>query len=295
MNLFKRTVFFCSFFLLFVSRVYSTVDLVIFSYDRPLQLYALLESIDLNLTGLNREVVIYRASSDQFESGYQVLKETFPHVEFKSQDHHNAKLDFKPLLVNTLFDSNSKARYALFAVDDIVLTRPIDLELAASQMEENRAYCFFFRLGLNIDRCYMTNSYSGVPKGVIIDPNLFSWKIADGRGDWNYPNNVDLTLYRKEDIRAFFIYYPYTFPNDLEASWANLARGDVRGLCYRESCMVNLPLNVVSSFCNRQMSYKTAAEFLDLFMEGYKMDIKPLQGLENNSPHFEIEPQLVQR
>ena len=291
MNLFKTI----ALFLICVQSLYANVDLVIFSYDRPLQLYALLESIDLNIKGLNRETVIYRSSSDKFDSGYQLLKEAFPHVVFKQQDHHNAKVDFKPLLVKSLFDHASKARYALFAVDDIVVTRPIDLGLAASQMEENRAYCFFFRLGLNIDHCYMTNTYSGLPRGIKVEPNLFSWKIADGRGDWNYPNNVDLTLYRKEDIRPFFVYYPYTFPNDLEANWATLARGDVRGLCYTESCMVNLPLNVVSNFRNRQMSYKTTAEFLELFMEGYKMDIKPLQGIKNHSPHFEVEPQFVLR
>ena len=294
MNLFRKVSFLCG-VLFFAGNVHATVDLVAFSYDRPLQLYALLESIDLNLTGLNKETVIYRASSDEFEAGYQLVKKAFPHVIFKTQDHRNARIDFKPLLLQSMFDSASKARYALFAVDDIVVTRPIDLTLAAEQMEDNHAYAFFFRLGLNIDHCYMTNTPSGVPRGFQFEPNLFSWKVGEGKGDWNYPNNVDLTLYRKEDIRPFFLYYPYTFPNDLEASWAQLARGDARGICYTESCMVNIPMNVVSSFRNRQMSYKTTKEFLELFKEGYKMDIAPLQGLKNNSPHFEVTPEFILR
>jgi len=214
-------------------------------------------------------------------------------VVFKPQDHHNARADFKPLVIQTLFNPASQARYVLFAVDDNVVTRPIDLEWAQLQMEKYHAYGFFFRLGLNIDHCYMTGIPSGIPKGTELESSLFTWKVGDGKGDWNYPNNVDLTLYRKEDIRPFFLYYPYTFPNDLEAYWAQLARKDVSGLCYTESCLVNIPMNVVSGFRNRQMRYKTPQEFLELFLEGYKMDILPLQNIRNNSPHFEVEPQFV--
>lgn len=272
---------------------YSSTDLLIFSYDRPLQLYALLESIELNVSGLEELYVLYRASSIESERGYQELKKDFPSARFVPQSHTRARQDFKPLLLKYLF--GSPAPYALFAVDDIVVTRPIDLGSAELQMERYGAFCFFFRLGLNIDTCYMTNQPSPVPPGNLVEPDLFLWRVGSGTWDWNYPHNVDLTLYRKREIFPFFYAATYSYPNDLEALWAHFARQDDLALCLAHSAMVNIPMNVVSSFNNRHMQSKTAAECLDLFLQGLKIDIAPLQGLENNSPHFEITPTFIPR
>ncbi len=47
----------------------DNVDLIVFSYDRPLQLYACLESIKccIKKTGVGEIFVIYRASDDKFD------------------------------------------------------------------------------------------------------------------------------------------------------------------------------------------------------------------------------------
>ena len=57
-------------------------DLVVFSYDRPLQLYAFLESTEKYVTGVGDLVVIYRASSEQFQKGYEVVEADFPGAMF---------------------------------------------------------------------------------------------------------------------------------------------------------------------------------------------------------------------
>jgi len=44
----------------------ANTDLIVFSYDRPLQLYALLESLESYVTGLAQISVIYRVSRDAF-------------------------------------------------------------------------------------------------------------------------------------------------------------------------------------------------------------------------------------
>lgn len=273
----------------------ADVDLLIFSYDRPMQLYALLESIEANVTGLSTETVIYRTSSERSEAGYQIIQDTFPHVIFRAQDSKHAKADFKPLVMQSMFNKDSETRYALFAVDDIIVTRPIDLDLAIDRLEQNNAYCFFFRLGLNINYCYSMNIPTRVPKGIQLEPNIFSWVISHGKGDWGYPNNVDFTLYRKKDIVDFFHATHFTFPNDLEGAWASKVKKNVKGLCHSHSCMVNIPMNVVSSYNNRQMHFKDAKELLDLFHDGYKMNIEPIQNLMNNSPHFEMQPEFILR
>ena len=45
----------------------NNVDIIIFSYDRPLQLYAFLESIDQYCVGVGKCFVLYRASDKDYE------------------------------------------------------------------------------------------------------------------------------------------------------------------------------------------------------------------------------------
>ena len=49
-------------------------DLVIFSYDRPLQLYAFLESVQRYVTGLSKISVICRMSDGQYRQGYEIIQ-----------------------------------------------------------------------------------------------------------------------------------------------------------------------------------------------------------------------------
>ena len=55
-------------------------DLIVYSYDRPMQLYALLESIEKYITGLSDIFVILRTSSSDFEHAYGIVEKTFSKV-----------------------------------------------------------------------------------------------------------------------------------------------------------------------------------------------------------------------
>src|SRR5690242_6447246 len=100
------------------------VDAVIFSFDRPLQLYALLESIEKYMRGLNEIHVIYRSSNTEYQTAYLHVFEHYPSVKQHAQGA-NPKQDFKPLTLQATFDS--PAEYVIFAVDDIVVKDMVDL------------------------------------------------------------------------------------------------------------------------------------------------------------------------
>ncbi|MFI5334741.1 MAG: glycosyltransferase family 2 protein, partial [Chlamydiales bacterium] len=72
-------------------------DLIIFSYNRPLQLYGLLESIQMWMTGIEKISVLYRAQGGDFARGYEELQASFPNVHFFRQSDFPQK-DFQPLL-----------------------------------------------------------------------------------------------------------------------------------------------------------------------------------------------------
>jgi len=284
-------------FLLFAGYSYTQqkADLVAFSYNRPIQLYALLESIETYITGLEEIHVIYRASGPQYEEAYQEIKETFNYVTFWAQGSDPQK-DFKPLTLKASFDSPSD--YIIFAVDDIIVKDFIDLSKSIELLEETNAYGLYFRLGLHLTRCYSLNTAQAIPVHDHVIDDVYSWKFKNGTCDWRYPNTVDMTLYRKKDIESTFRRMNYTAPNYLECCWAgrtNWIHNSI-GLFHNETKIVNLPLNRVQDrFRNRTMNAFSAKELLDIFNQGLKIDISPLFKMKNKAAHEDYIPEFINR
>ena len=153
------------------------VDLVIFSYDRPMQLYALLESCEQNIAGINEMHLIYRTSNANFDAGYEKVFQRFQGL-IRHHQSDNPKQDFKPLVLKSVFSKNSRAPYVMFAVDDIIVSGPVDLQYCVDALKVSKAYAFFLRLGKNITSCYMRNKSTPVPRGKEFQHNFFVWKFV---------------------------------------------------------------------------------------------------------------------
>jgi len=272
----------------------DVADMVIFSYDRPLQLYALLESVEKYMHGVGETVVIYRASGDQYKDAYVLVGNCFPRVRLVMQGE-NPREDFKPLTIDAVF--NTPSRYVIFAVDDIVMTDDVDLSKCIMLLENTDAYGFYLRMGGNLNYCYTMNQPQKVPGLSWVTGDVLAWTFSRSELDWAYPNTVDMTVYRKGDIEPFFRNLDYKGPNTLEGNWSCCA-GPImnrHGLCFNNSKMVNLPLNrVQNEWHNRSMEI-SAPELLKKFEEGFKLDIAPLFQIRNCSAHMEYEPTFIAR
>ena len=271
-------------------------DIVIFSYNRPLQLYALLESTYSLVRGFNEVHVIYRADNDLYDCGYDTVFADFPEVMAEKQGADPAS-DFKPLTMRAAFDSPSK--YILFAVDDIVVKDEVDLHECIGLLEKTNAYGFYLRLGTNLTECYMLNRDQPVPQLDKVGDNAYSWELRRGMHDWGYPNTVDMTLYKKSDIAPDLKGMSFTQPNRLEGSWASRWQRVAHrlGLCFEQTKIVNLPLNLVQNFYNgnRNMGAYSPEELLNIFLEGKKMDISTLYRVKNKGAHMEYRPTFIDR
>jgi len=266
-------------------------DILIFSCDRPLQLYACLESIHHYMSGFETVSVLYRSSQEKFAAGYKKVKAAFPSVRFISQSS-NYKKDFKPLLMEAVFSSPSK--YILFGVDDIVVKDFTDIKDCMNWMEKTNAYGFYLRFGKHISYCYQIGKEQPVPSSVPLGGQVYAWSLDQGVADWGFPNSLDMTLYRKEDLKKSFKELKFNTPNSLEFCWANQCRPkEAIGLYFESSKIVNIPFNVVSRTGNPHMNYSSPEELLAKFEEGLKMDIRPLYKIENSSPHFEYLPEFI--
>jgi len=88
----------------------------------------------------------------------------------------------------------------------------------------------------------------------------------------------------------------FNSPNTLEGSWALSKPLAGVGLFYEKSKIVNIPLNLVQQEANNpHMDLYSVQELLEKFEQGFKIDINPLYGIENESAHIAYEPTFVSR
>jgi hypothetical protein len=264
-------------------------DMVIFSYDRPMQLYALLESIEQYVSrGVGSIAVIYRTSNEQYEKGYQKVKDRFAQVIFHVQSSTNPHADFKRLTMQAVRAGTHS--YILFAVDDMMVKDAVDFSDAIEWLEKTHAYGFYLRLGNHIDQCYTLNKAQEVPPLVDCGQNVCAWEFKPTIiNDWNYPNTVDMTIYRKKEVIKVLDALPFVAPNSLESQWYGSALLLGMGLCYQQSKVINIPLNRVQDEINNRSMNVEPEYLLDLFMNGYRIDRAPLHAICNRSAHLPVE------
>lgn len=274
------------------------VDLAVFSYNRPLQLYAFLESSEKYIQGIYRTFVIYHAENEYYEKGFQKVKEAFPGVMFFKQSESSPNEDLAPTLCQVVFNRDmSTTRYLMFAVDDSVVKDTINLKDAVSHMKQTGAYGFYFRLGRRVDHCYKGDFHQGIPSSHKLGKGLYAWQFSSGQGDWQCPNTADMALFKKEDIYPDFLCMKFHNSSILEALWSGHADLSKVGLYYEESKVVNIPLNITweNEWINESRNEISKMELLQLFEEGMKMDISPLHKIDNHSAHIEYQPRFIER
>lgn len=265
------------------------VQLIAFSFDRPMQLYAFLESLTRYGKNVDAVSVLCRASSQAYLNAYEEVRNAFPHVTFTYQ---KTQADFKPLLMQLV--SLTPSPYVTCAVDDIILTDAIDFAYGAQMLEKTGAYSFVYRLGSHVDYCYTLNCPQEVPHLVGVSDDVFAWPFDLGKADWKYQNSLDLALYRKADL--FWETLSFTHPNSLEEQWDISGKKHRLGLCHNAAKMVNIPLNIVNtSHNNRHMLTYSAQDLLEKFQKGLKIDIAPLHCMRSRSAHVEVDVQFVER
>lgn len=270
----------------------AVADLVVFSYDRPLQLYALLESIEKHVKGIGEAAVIYRVSDMHYEGAYALVQQRFSGVKFIMQGE-NPREDFKPLTLQTTFDTPSE--YVIFAVDDIVVKDDVNLSTCIALLEHTKAYGFYLNLGDHLNFCYPMNQAQRLPEFMKIQDNVYSWRFGQGECGWAYPYTVDMAVYKKKDIELALRSIDYYSPNSLEGRWADQAiyARDKQGLCFKSSKVVNLPLNKVQHEIDNRSMEISASCLLETFLQGYRLDIEPLFQIKNVSAHMEYEPTFI--
>jgi hypothetical protein len=269
------------------------VAMVVYSKDRPLQLYAFLESAAAHMTGDYTTHVIYCTSNARYEKAYTAVKKVFKKTNFIKQP---TRASFKKLTLNASY--NSPGKYIIFGVDDIIIKDKFSLTECVKIIEKTKASSLHLNLGLNITYNYMQNKPAHRPLLRQVAPGVYAWKFTEKSGGFYYPYSLDMALYRKSDIKQALMMLNYNSPNQLEGHWWKHAKLGGTGLCFAESKVLNIPMNLVQTdWKNKNMQLFTAEQLLSKFNQGFKIDImKPWFKLKNNAPHVsDYKPQFIKR
>ena len=269
-------------------------DLIIFSYNRPLQLYALLESVDTYITGINHTFIICRASDSNFQRAYQEVQKKFPSAHFFFQGVH-AKQDFKSLTMRAIQQSSNQ--YIIFAVDDIIVKDFVDIDECIRALEQTRAYGFFLRIGENTYAKYGIIQPDFLPEFTEVTKDILMWQFNKATSYWRYSNTVDMTMYRKNHVIQHFSQMYFKTPNTLESGWCGRTPQNPLGLCFRQSKIINIPLNRIQNdfTTNPHMNFASPEDLLIKFNQGKKIDIKPLFRMNHSAPYLHYTPTFIDR
>ncbi len=257
----------------------SSSALIVFSENRPLQLYSFLESIQKEGENFNPIHVYYTVKDEEFVKGYQIVKEAFgDSVGFHLWNDGTLFLEEIQQIEN---------RYITLAKDTLVANHPLKLTSAIETLEKTGAYGVYFDLGLNI---------SEIPSKVLsVGEGYFVWDFEFANSEWANCNRIDMTLYRKESVIPFLSKIHYKTISEFETHWKHCIDLRQIGLFYRESKVVNIPYQITKAdSCEKAILY-SEKELNDRLLEGYKIDIAPLSNQETQSREIEFYPHFVLR
>lgn len=157
------------------------ISIIVFSKGRPMQMHAYIESL-LKFSDVQQEMItVLYCETEGIR--YEKLMQRFAGVNWVKESKFET--DLKDVLLQA-------EEYIMFGCDDVVFTRNFSLEKAAGYLEEHaQVFGFSMRLGENI---------KPMPENLSKDSGILEWKWDCENQHYNYPWELDCTLYRKEDV-----------------------------------------------------------------------------------------------
>lgn len=266
------------------------IDVIIFSKNRPLQLYALLESL-FSYTDASHvaNVAVVYAYDDLYTEALEEVSSKFSNIVFIKQSN------FKQDVASALFSSTND--YCTFLVDDIIFKNTISLNNIVELLKNNPGLLTYsMRMGLHLNFCYPINKEQPIPDGSVIS-QTFVWNWMNAQGDWNYPLSLDGHVFKKSDVMSWISKINFKNPNQLEDF---MQHAKTLGLpqhcaCHVFSSIVNVPINRVQNEYANRCGEVDPASLLDVWRAGKKIDIEHTFKIINDSAHYPINIKIVDR
>jgi len=249
-----------------------------------MQLDALLRSMDIYLPGMVTRKVIVKSSSLDYTAAYKRVFEAYDNAVWIKE--RNIKED----VLNGLDTDNA---YSFFLVDDIVFYRKP--EFPPRILEDDTA-CYSMRLGNNIVNFPFAIPDSEEDYRDVYNSDWYSFFWREEKKYFSYPLSVDGHIFRTDQIRNMIRVIEFHNPNKFEAHLQRFKDKLPEYMrCGTHSCLVNMPINKVTDFSSTAFGEKypmIASRLLQMYNDGYRMDLMKMDFSDVHLCHQEIEPKF---
>jgi hypothetical protein len=254
----------------------STVNTIVFSKDRAMQLDAFIRSVRRFAPRLLPNLsIVYSSTAAHFRKGYDVLRRETRDVRWRPER------DFRSDVLALVGTHD----YVVFNTDDDLYYRRID----RFYLDEETA-CFSFRLGLNTVYCYPLDREER-----ITEPELhrtwIAWRWVDQSvGTLGYPLALNGHVFRASELKRWLYDIEFSNPNELESAlqrFLNETRPKIAA--FRRSHLVNVPANLVNeTHPNRNWGVYPLDELNERFLSGERIEINAMDFAHVHAAHEEI-------
>ena len=152
-------------------------------------------------------------------------------------------------------------------------------------------YVLSLRLSPNLTKSYTEKVAQSPPKlsasNISNKMLVFNW--FENGCEWSDPWSMDGHLFPTSEIRVIANHSDFSGPNTLEIALKafNGAIGGRKGLCFKESKILNLPINRVQTEVLNSSGNVSVDFLLKKWNEGYCLDISKFDSYIPKSPHEE--------
>lgn len=248
-----------------------------------MQLHAYLESL-LKFSDAKQEMITVLLCEME-DIRYEKVMKSFPNVNWVKE------VKFEENLKNEIAKAED---FIMFGCDDVVFTRNFCLREAVEYLRKNeQVFGFSIRLGKNITPCPQENLSK--------EANIFEWNWEKSQENrYNYPWELDCTVYRKEDVCKLTEEEenPIKNPNYYEAmiNADNISRRITRkhlASYFEYGCAVVITVNRVQNTHQNGFDDTLATDIFTLDKlyndENNTLDIEKIAQKKTNQVHVESE------
>ena len=264
----------------------NNIVALVFSYNRPLQLDLLLNSLKRQCKDYDKMdiKVLYRADK-KFKESYSRCSTENSGVLFIQEDNFQ----------NNIYQMFKNYKYILFLTDDSIFVNNFSVISIVELLEQNKELLgFSLRLGRNLNYCYSLSKDQPIPIHSL-DKGIITWEWSKGESDWGYPLEVSSSIYRISTIEK--IHYSCSYVNPRFLEWfMNMHRNMFQKnhplmACFKNSAAFSNPINVVGNAENKKGSQEkyTVDNLLAVYEEGVRIDPDKFSHFFPKSVHQEVE------
>jgi hypothetical protein len=256
----------------------TSVNCILFSKDRAMQLEACLRSIKRYAPYEGPIRVIYKASDELYAQAYSSLG---------GLDRVQLIPESASFQRDTVEALDPDLEFTVFHTDDDVFFRSPPVE---PMLPEGFA-AFSLRLGKNTTSCYPLDRTQRIPETVREGP-LMAWDWTRADGDFGYPLSLNGHILATDLLLGILARTRFSNPNELERE-LNFRRHRCPPLmlAFENSCVVSIPTNIVSGTHENRSGQ--IAEYLpgalnERFLAGQRIDLDRMNFAHVHAAHAEI-------